>query len=358
MRIGVVADLHIGNHQLFKGRSIAGINERCAAAIQSLRVMYAIAAEQRVERLYIAGDLFDTSSPSPQIVASVMGVIAEAGPGIETVILKGNHDSNSPNPGDHALGPLAFVCSVVTESLIESSGRLLLLPFKPRPAEWIRDELESLAAAGSMKPGMIVLSHFGIADAGTPLYMKHGGVAVELLDELCDQYSIRAWLSGDWHSYKQFRGQRIYQIGALVPTGFDNPGGDDLYGSLLVLDSNPHAHGGIERHIIPGPRFYYAPDEPGFSPLTYVKLRIAQAHREDEMKAAVEAGELGGYVLAPDNDTSEAATGAKVAEEFADAEVSGIDEALDAYVDKMPGLDPKTRVSVKELCRRYLKETH
>lgn len=363
MRIGVVADLHIGNHQLFKNRSVAGINSRCAAAIQSLRVMYALAAEQGVETLYIAGDVFDTSSPSPQIVAAVMDVIAEAAPRIETVVLKGNHDSNSPNPGDHALGPLAHVCTVATDPVVVAQGRVLLLPFRPHPTEWLRDMFE---AQTSMAPYMIVLSHFGIADAGTPLYMKHGGVPVELIEDLCDEYNIGAWLSGDWHSYKKFRPRsgipgdaRVYQIGALVPTGFDNPGGDDLYGSLLIVDTEDRGTDngsgpGITRRVVPGPRFYYSPDEPGFSPLTFIKLRIQQAYREDELKAAVEAGELGGYVLALDTETGEAATGAKVADEFADAEVSGIDEALDAYVDKMPGLDPSTRIAVKDLCRGYL----
>ena len=365
MRVGVVADLHIGNHQLFKNRSVAGINSRCAAAIQTLRVMYALAAEQGVETLYIAGDVFDTSSPSPQIVAAVMDVIAEAAPRIETVILKGNHDSNSPNPGDHALGPLAHVCSIATDPIVVAQGRILLLPFRPHPTEWLRDMFDS-----SIKPGMIVLSHFGIADAGTPLYMKHGGVPIELVHEICEEYRIGAWLSGDWHSHKRFPAPRrsllsgadatcsIQQIGALCPTGFDNPGGDALYGSLLVVQAEMGLEPwvGVERVVVPGPRFYYSPDEPGFSPLTFIKLRVAQAYREDEMKAAVEAGELGGYVLALDTETGEAATGAKVADEFADAEVSGIDEALDAYVDKMPGLDPNTRSAVKDLCRGYLQK--
>ena len=362
MRIGVVADCHIGNHQLFKGKSEAGINERCKAALRALKTMYLLAAVKGVDRIYIAGDLFDTSSPSPQIVAAVMDIIAEADeePGsrtshrrIETVILKGNHDSNSPNPGDHALGPLTHVARVVAESAT-TMGNVLLFPFQPKPAEWLHDAFAFIRPP----PGTVVISHFGIADASTPSYMQHGGVSEKLLDSLAEEYRLGAWLSGDWHAHKQFHlpsapSCQTYQIGALVPTGFDNPGGDELYGSLLVFDPLDPAST-MDRVVVVGPRFYYSPDEPGMSPLTYIKLRIDQAHREEECAEAVAAGALGGYVLAPDTETAAPATGAQVADEFAAAEVSNVDEALDAYVDKMPGLDPATRTEVKDLCRKYL----
>lgn len=357
MRIGVVADCHIGNHQLFRGRTEAGINERCKAALRALKTMYLLAAVKNVDRVYIAGDLFDTSSPSPQIVAAVMDIIAEAdeGPGrcrIETVILKGNHDSNSPNPGDHALGPLAHVALVVEG--VTTLGNTLLLPFQPKPTEWLRDAFESIRPS----QGTVVISHFGISDAETPSYMQHGGVSENLLDSLAGEYRLGAWLSGDWHAHKRFYLPsapycQTYQIGALVPTGFDNPGGDELYGSLLVLDPSDPA-GTMTRVVVGGPRFFYSPDEPGMSRLTYLKLRIDQAHREEECAEAVAAGTLGGYVLAPDTETAAPATGAQVADEFAAAEVSNVDEALDVYVDKMPGLDPATRTEVKDLCRKYL----
>lgn len=351
MRIAIVADVHIGNHRLFGGKTDAGINARCGLTLTGLSNAYSVAAEEACGMMVIAGDLYDTEAPNPQIIAKVAEIIQRNSAHIETVIIKGNHDSNSPAPGDHALGPLATVARIV-----EYPARIadtLLLPFAPNATSWVA---EAVAAT----PAPLVISHFGISNASTAEYLLASSVPIDTLRSIAAEHGVKLWLSGDWHSHAVYANSTFtaVQIGALVPTGFNNPGVQE-YGSVIIVDT---ATMQWTRRVIPGPRFVYTKhpqllDVPGFNPHTmthlYVKLADPSPEREETLAAWRTAGTISDYVSATEARSEVDASGEAVADAMADLEVNDLGAALIPYVRAM-SIAEADKPKVIEKCQTYL----
>ncbi|TDE56685.1 exonuclease SbcCD subunit D [Nonomuraea mesophila] len=86
MKILHTADWHVG--KVLKGRP--RIDEHRAV----LRELVAAAREHDVDAVIVAGDLFDTSAPTPEAQALVLNVLmALRGDGRDVVVLAGNHDN-------------------------------------------------------------------------------------------------------------------------------------------------------------------------------------------------------------------------------------------------------------------------
>ena len=282
-----IADVHSGNHGGFAGSYQVGLNWRARRILQVVREAAALAGQDR-SGLYIAGDLFNSHEPAPQVIAATIAALkdydwlacdedADAGPlsrlhhepGL-VGILRGNHDANSTVPGDDALGPLVYIdgFEVIDKVVqyqfadcphrgpeqwnIDIDGCILglMVPFQPgKPDEWLP---EVLKAHPIVERGIKVLvTHFGIADGNTPGDMADKAIHIDVLRSLCIEHGFRYVFSGDWHTRRkwEFPECTIVQVGALVPTGFNNPGLDG-YGSVWSLSPE-----GLELHELPGPRF-------------------------------------------------------------------------------------------------------
>lgn len=263
MKIAFIADVHIDNHRIHGGHLVAGLNARACGIATALRDACAIARHEGADLLVVAGDLFDTTRPSPQIIAATQQALV----GIPTVLLMGNHDRNSGVPGDHALGPMLgqMVATIPgRHELSESADDVaLMLPFDARPAEsWMPQAIISLAAearAHGQRP-VCAVAHVGIHDAqiraSSPwLTGSHDAIAMESLRAALFTAGVPAFFAGNWHTHKQWKwaaeGTTITQIGALVPTGWDNPGVAG-YGSVILYDC---ASGAVTRDEVRGPRF-------------------------------------------------------------------------------------------------------
>ncbi|MET9343401.1 MULTISPECIES: exonuclease SbcCD subunit D [unclassified Nonomuraea] len=86
MKILHTADWHVG--KVLKGRS--RIDEHRAV----LRELVATAREENVDAVIVAGDVFDTSAPTPEAQALVMpALMALREDGRDVVVLAGNHDN-------------------------------------------------------------------------------------------------------------------------------------------------------------------------------------------------------------------------------------------------------------------------
>ncbi|NBE94070.1 exonuclease SbcCD subunit D [Nonomuraea sp. KC401] len=86
MKILHTADWHVG--KVLKGRP--RVDEHRAV----LRELVAAAREHDVDAVIVAGDLFDTSAPTPEAQALVLNVLmALRGDGRDVVVLAGNHDN-------------------------------------------------------------------------------------------------------------------------------------------------------------------------------------------------------------------------------------------------------------------------
>jgi hypothetical protein len=271
MRLAIVADVHVHNPPLLGGLSVNGLNERCRKTISVLAAAARFARESSAT-LVIAGDLFDTVKPSPQMLYAVMAVLENP-----TWVMPGNHDRVTDAPMDHACAPLAKVPGVVVIDQPMAIGGVVFVPPAPRgtPAsEWLAESLESCCP----DEGGVLVAHFGIAHAKAP----SNRVSPSSLDigdafRLMSAHGIRRMFSGDWHErYHEARdGMTVTQIGALVPTGWDNPGRD--FGYLSLYDTETDL---VTTRKFGGPRFFETSDPLEAAELVragkgnaYVKLR-------------------------------------------------------------------------------------
>lgn len=382
-RIGIVADAHIGNARRLGGVVTAGLNERCRLAIGTLATACAEAREQDCDALYVLGDLFDTISPGPRIVAAVQRVLdASRKRGVPVVVMPGNHDAVSPAPGDHALGPLVPVAVVVERPTVLHVGGLsvTMVPHRPGPAAgWLPGAVaqaqgeasEGVGAdpsSASLNTFRCLAVHQGIEHDGTPKHLRgaHDAMTVDELDELCLAHGFHAVLAGHWHDPADVRlprsGALAVQVGALVPTGWSDPGLAGRGRMVLLSSHDPH----LMAVEVPGPRFLRASGPEGLPTALDVAdsapkgcsvfvewhappdaLDVARA----EMAAAEQNVRIAkGVVVADVSEANASAQRAAAAARSADT----LAEALAAYVREMELPEGVTRARVLGMARRYV----
>jgi DNA repair exonuclease SbcCD nuclease subunit len=386
-RIAFIADVHLGNHRLHGGRAVAGLNMRARLAVDSLTRACKRAKHEQCDTLVVCGDLFDSTRPEPQLVRAAADALCTFldtdNPNGEVTgevhVLAGNHDLASSDPGDHALGPIGLSqnvwvhqapCSVFPEhDLGEHDLELLLVPYRAgRTAEWLPGVVAQMSRKGNGKHRMLAL-HAGILDEKTAHFLAgaHDSIEAAALTGLMLEHGIAFAAAGNWHDHRAWhdeRGTAIVQCGALVPTGWDNPGLDG-YGSLIVYDTGTRAW---ERIEVAGPRFITvsgdlareqyrdASDrvEPGRLFVRWkAPARLVGQCASTLIQDAVLYGGLAGAEAVPDAADREAA--ANAAAQAARVDAPGLDETVRAYVEQMTGLaDNIDRAAVLEHVRRYL----
>lgn len=277
MRVATVADVHVANHRRHGGEVVAGINRRgqLTGAVFSRAVSR---ARMDGANLFVcAGDLFDSLHVPPQIVAMAQAALSKEGanedygPGDHWgQLVLGNHEHGSETQGDHALGPMAPVADVVDRPkvLSQDGAAVVLVPYAPGKAEdVIRAALAYTDVGAGWPEGALLVLHMGIKDARTPPWLAgaEGAIDVNTLAEIANEWGFSSVLAGDWHEHRSWRfdnGLEIMQVGALCPTGWDNPStvrqldpGRDPYGSLITWDSASAPGERLRREVIHGPRF-------------------------------------------------------------------------------------------------------
>jgi DNA repair exonuclease SbcCD nuclease subunit len=280
----LIADVHLGNHhrlQKIGGVFQAGLNARAREIRDVLaNACHTVGGGQ----LVVAGDLFDTADPIPELVSAAMDHLPEG-----TVLIPGNHDQTSWDAGHNALGPLANGGHYVWErpAALDAGGGLaiVVVPFRNSPtAQYLRDSLDGLDVPAAERT--LLVGHFGIEDGKTPAYLHGSRTSVGLAElvKILGEYGIDDCAAGDWHEHKmwQLGGHRVTQIGALAPTGWDNPGLKG-YGSLIKWDAE-----GFHRQEVPGPRFVadiVAESPPGYRyyrRVTVKDVKEARAYKDVE----------------------------------------------------------------------------
>lgn len=362
MRVALCADVHIGNHKVHGGGVVAGVNRRCSLVLDSLRKAYAEAMRQQCSAMIIAGDLFDVANPPPQHLAAVQDILKDARTTrVQTFILLGNHDMVSAEKGDHALGPLRPYAKIIDtpQKVFLSEGKetleMWLVPFMAGPAdEWFPAVLDEMAKADpptSTDPHRLLAFHLGIQDAKTPPWLvgSYDSIHVDTVLGLLDMHSIKAAFAGNWHSPQSWNRRRIVQIGALTPTGFDNPGVG--IGTMAVYDTQSQA--ACATIEIPGPRFLTNMDDAkdaadaGCIPF----VRLSGGPDTPKIKATLEA--IGATVdVLPDTAEAQAAFRSAAG---AVRSAESVDEAVAAYVSQMPLDDATLRPLVLEKVTQFLR---
>lgn len=381
MRVFSCADIHLGNHRRLGGAEQVGINLRCRQALRVLQRALSAASEGlgpgESAVLVVQGDVFDYSHAEPQLIAAVQDLLSTTR-GLEVVLLVGNHDQDSTTPGDHALAPLRDYATVVdAPRLLEFEDNqgfveVACVPFNPAPAsEWLEQALDLLLPAlPEPRPGKafarLVALHLGIADDETPAWLRGAkdSIHIDTLTPLLERHRVSAALAGNWHNHALWEDAgypAVVQVGALVPTGWDNPGLDEL-GGLAEYDP---ALGKVHMRFLPGPRFVKA------TSLVELETVVEQGRRQGHdvyveatlPRADVPAGvELVKHIKARGDlcdgvvlvDTSDVKIEARTAAHAA-RKADTLDEALAAYVKTMPMDEGVSREGVLDRARAYLK---
>lgn len=263
----VIGDVHVGNHRLHGGAMRSGLNDRCQEVLNVLgQVFNDSHPEQRA--IVIAGDLLDSRRAEPQVIAAVQQIFQGRNPQQPVYLLLGNHERCSSETMDHALAPFANMDNVWVIEKTTCIDQVLFVPYAPCEdgAAYLRGEIAKAEMGQGIPEDPVLVGHMGIWDSQTvkPLQGLPGSIRAGELLKICGEAGIRQAFMGDWHRHRQwFSGSTtITQIGALVPTGWDNPSdtkghvGDpqqDPYGSVVYATVEESS-----RQSFRGPRFVEA----------------------------------------------------------------------------------------------------
>lgn len=363
--IASVADVHLGNHKRHGGPVLASMNARCREAVSVLAAAAdkAIAAGARV--FLVAGDLFDYDRPEAALLRAVQDIFERLrAAGCEPVLLVGNHDQESNAPNDHALAPLAPVATIIDRPSVLHYGsfRLVCVPFQVGPArEWLPGVLAGLEVPEDDARNVLAV-HLGIRDEKTAPWLSTASDAIdaEQLAALCLEHHIEYVYAGNWHDRRKWKFDHctIMQLGALVPTGWDNPGLTG-YGTLGLWRDGKGQH-----IVIPGPRFIKVRTQDELD--AYLdqnkslgcRLLVSEeampgdiTTRAAYLQTLVSDGRLSTFEVLPDKAMARIeAAGAGARARSADS----FDEAVEGYVRALPLDEGVNRDSVLERVKGYL----
>lgn len=358
MRVGFVGDVHIWNHKRFGGAVDSGLNRRCRMSLDALSRSITVAEAQNCDAFVILGDLFDGVKPEPQVLAAVQNIL---GLPTQVLVLVGNHDQVSVEAGDHALGPLTEVSTVIEQPSVIGLGgavQLIAIPFRPGDTRsWLPGALADAVAAKPRAGEVRILAlHAGIVEEDTPPYLRnaHDAIEAKTLLDLCAEHKIAAVFAGNWHVGRTHsKSPLVVQVGTLAPSGWDDAGWTGR-GLLWVYDTKTRA---AEAVVIPGPRFAKSEKEIGDNAdqRDQVFLRLIAA--ADDMETAqatlrrlVEAKSVVDGEVLPDVQVAQAAA-RSAAHAARGAET--LTEAVHGYVTMQElTVDP---VEVETRVRRYLR---
>lgn len=360
MRLAFCADVHLGNHKRFGGDVVASLNHRCRLVLGVLNDALNYAADEGCDHFVVCGDLFDSCAVLPQLVREVQKLFAAPNTP-EVTVLMGNHEQVSTQEGDHALGPLRAVCEVDEKPTLwtlddaKTRTQLLTLPHLPDvdASRWVEEEVLKLIGDSDADCRVLAV-HMGIKDERTAPWLASnpGAIEAEQLLDIMERTGIEACFAGDWHDHRTWSrdDMRVVQLGALVPTGWDNPGLEG-YGTVGIFDT---ATGDITLHHLPGPRFLKvaANQEPVGHEAHRLFLQVVAP--PEGVQAAMARDSAGLEALEVVVDAEAAKAMARDAAEAARA-TGTLDEALAGFVEKMPLDEGVDRDVVLRLCQGYLK---
>ena len=369
----------MGNHKQCAGKTVASINTRCRQVLDTVKAAIALVKEYG-GILIVAGDFLDVVRPEAPVLAEVQKLLSE----VDCFLLKGNHESVSAQKGDHSLAPLAPVCTIVEEPTIEIMAykhdqkcAVFFVPFRPeagvvyieRDVKALTEQWNTMCSEEGIKTHLpkVLVIHAGISDASTNSIMSgtREQIGVRDLARICSENDILNVFAGNWHDRKTIvdstTGVVVHQIGALCPTGWNNPG-LDLYGTVSRYTAPGHKP---EDTIIPGPRFIQAASmEEALSlsstyerpDLVYVKIvtDIENYGKESaQLNACIESGTIcGGSCLLDKKDMdTKAIQAADNAREALTTE-----NALAEYVEEMPLKELPDGLNTEKYDEEFLRE--
>lgn len=280
--LAVIFDPHFWPHKRHGGPLVKGINRRAELCLgvgqRAIRTV-----SQHQAPLIVAGDLIDSAGPvAPQFAFALRQQLATNRRSV--TLMLGNHDMTAD--GDHSLGiytrrddftdvrvceDISFMSGDCFTDFDLGSDEACLVPFHRD----IRDK--------RVRDVPLVIAHFGVYDDSFPIWCRKakGAWHVDALFAFMQERNIKAICLGDWHSRQvwaqntdgvtrelhnttrswtvrdEYCGRVVMQGGALVSTGWDNPGLHG-YGTVALWDTETQR---LSWQELPGPRFCVARSE-------------------------------------------------------------------------------------------------
>lgn len=358
MTLSVIADVHLANHARFGGLVRLGLNARAEIILAAMERAVEAAAPGH---LFVLGDLFDVAKPEPSLIAAAQRVFSER-PDVRVHLLVGNHDQTSESPGNHAMAPLRPVAQVYDSPayLVLDGLGVLVVPFPAPMAQALDEAITVHASLGNLQARpWVLLGHWGISSPTDPPYMREGRdvVSSARLSELAAEFpTLLGVAAGNWHGRfvvpLRGTGCPALQVGALAPTGWDNPGLDG-YGTIASW-----AGSGWAWQEVCGPRFCttveHAQKATKGGHAAFLRLRVPAAGVEAARAQASDLT-LAGYAVEVQDDVDVRVAARTAA---AAARSSGtLAASLAAFVAQMPLPADVRRDAVLDRAAGYLQGT-
>ncbi|MEX2643422.1 MAG: DNA repair exonuclease [Acetobacterales bacterium] len=212
------ADLHLGRRfgnmpEEVRGRLVEARHEALAALADAAR-------SHGAQHLLIAGDLFDTETPSDPVWRQALNAMA-SDPTLQWWIIPGNHDSLAAEALWARLGELARenVHLLTAAAPCKMAGGVTLLPTPCRrrraaedPTAWMP---EAETSDGHLRIG---LAHGGVHDFGS-----EDGDAAVIAPDRAETARLDYLALGDWHGHVRI-GERTHYSGTPERDRFRHSG--------------------------------------------------------------------------------------------------------------------------------------
>jgi hypothetical protein len=232
MRFLHTSDWHLGLSVKHAGEAATLLREeRWAAA----RRIAAIAREQAVDFVVIAGDLFDSNAPAPAWIREASALLGSFPAPV--YLIPGNHDPDVPGgPWEHPSWTESpqVIRLLQAKPVAVSGGTIYPCPLRSR---W--QEHQPLGWIPPRRPEdgiRLGLAHGGLANAGGPI-----------ATDAAMQHDLDYLALGDWHSVSQDLGSGVRQAYSGTPEA-DAFGQRDSGFVLVVEIDEPLARPRISRH--------------------------------------------------------------------------------------------------------------
>lgn len=219
------ADLHLG-------KPFGSMPEELRGRLREARhtVLDRLAAQARtagVETILLAGDVFDTETPSPAVLRQALAAMA-GHDGLRWILLPGNHDSLAAEAlwaGLAAARP-ANVVLVTEPTLLPLADDAVLLPAPCTMRRPGRDLTEWMDAAAT-PAGTI---RIGLAHGAVQSFSEDGGASDVVAPDRAARAGLDYLALGDWHGQMRI-GPRSWYSGAPEPDRFKH----DASGRALLV---------------------------------------------------------------------------------------------------------------------------
>ena len=344
MKVLVIGDTHIHNHNVLGGPKIRGVNQRCRDILDALALNVQAARDHHgVACVVQLGDFFDVARPPPPVVDAAMAMIEESQ--LPWHILAGNHDILAYG-APTAIAPLGHLPQVrvyeeVTRVELSEDLHWLMVPYVSPDARVARDQAMAEVPDMHDRPDVAFIHYAAAGHTARSDVWPLVGVSQDPAD-LC--------IFGHEHNLLRFGGNSV-ALGAFCDFHFEA----NVEHEVLLLEGSEYTH-----HIAVGPWLIDRTLDQAEEIREVLKDHVFRRSRgasavycktvckRPDHAALIAAGYFQGFLVVPPLPST------KPSESLLDAPpTSSLDTLLDEEIQRL-STDPLVCQRVHQLCKDAL----